>query len=151
MARKHSKKRGKSGSKRPPTKTAPEWVEMSAGEVEELVSEMAKQGYDSPAIGLKLRDEYGIPSVRNLSGKKVEKIMKESGQKLTYPVDLLNLIKKAVRMRKHLQKNITDTSNKKKLNDTESKIKSLVKYYRETGKLPEDWRYNPEKAALIVK
>ena len=151
MARMHSKKKGKSSSKKPPVKVAPSWVKYSPKEVEELIVSLARQGYNSTMIGLKLRDEYGIPSVKVLCKKSITQIMEENGIKIQYPDDLLNLIKKAVRMRKHLAENKRDIHNKVKLRHVESKIKRLVRYYRRVGKLPSDWVYDPDTAALIVK
>lgn len=151
MAKMHSKKRGKSGSKRPPTKVVPEWVEYSQGEVEELIAKMTKEGVPSALIGQRLRDAYGIPSVKNITNKSVTQIMKENGAKLEYPEDLLNLITKATKMRKHLERNKSDVHNKTKLIHVESKIKRLVRYYTSVGRLPAGWSYDPEKAALLVK
>ncbi len=151
MARMHSKKKGKSSSKKPPVKVAPSWVKYSPKEVEELIVSLARQGYNSTMIGLKLRDEYGIPSVKVLCKKSITQIMEENGIKIQYPDDLLNLIKKAVRMRKHLAENKRDVHNRVKLMHVESKIKRLVRYYRRVGKLPSDWVYDPDTAALIVK
>jgi len=151
MARMHSKKRGKSGSKRPPTKTVPEWVEYSAPEVEELVIDLGKKGMSPALIGQTLRDQYGIPSVRNITGKSLVQILVEGGVKVEYPHDLLDLIKRAMRMRRYLEKNRGDVHNRVKLSHVESKIKRLVKYYTRVGKLPEGWTYDPEAAALLVK
>ena len=52
-------------------------------------------------------------------------------------------------MRGHLKTNNRDISNKSK-SYTLSKIKRLVKYYR-GKKLSKDWKYEPEKAELLVK
>ncbi len=151
MAKMHSKKRGTSGSKRPVKKVVPEWVEYSPKEVEDLIAKLAKEGVPSAKIGQTLRDTYGVPSVKNITKKSITEVMIESGVKIEYPEDLMNLITKAIRMRKHLGKNKTDVHNKTKLIHTESKIKRLVRYYRRSGKLPADWSYDPEKAALLVK
>ena len=78
MARLHSKKRGKSGSKKPAVKSVPEWVEYSAHEAEEFVAKMGKEGQGPAAIGMALRDTYGIPSVQNLCGKSISEIMVEN-------------------------------------------------------------------------
>ncbi|MBM3228953.1 30S ribosomal protein S15 [Candidatus Parvarchaeota archaeon] len=151
MARLHSKKHGKSGSKKPANKTSPEWVGYSAHEVEDLVMKLRKEGMEIAQIGQKLRDVYGVPSVRNVAGKSITKIVKASGQKLEYPEDLLSLIRRAVNVRKHLGANKQDNHNKVKLRHIESKINRLVKYYGNSGKLPDGWIYEPEKAALLVK
>lgn len=151
MARLHSKKRGKSGSSRPAVKVTPEWVEYSAHEVEELIVKMGRDGRGPTIIGSALRDTYGIPSVQNLCGKPISAILRENGIKLEYPEDLINLIRRAMNMREHLRTNRSDKHNRTKLIHVESKIGRLVKYYTRNGQLPADWKYDPEKAALLVK
>jgi small subunit ribosomal protein S15 len=54
-------------------------------------------------------------------------------------------------MKKHLKAHKGDVHNKTKLIHVESKIKRLVKYYREVGMLPKKWKYEPEQAALLVR
>lgn len=151
MARMHSKKRGKSGSKRPSVKVAPEWTEYAPHEVEDLVIKMGKDGRGPTEIGMILRDTYGIASVQTLCSKPISRILTESGIKLTYPEDLINLIRRAVNMRVHLRTNRSDRHNRTKLIHVESKIGRLVKYYTKNGRLPADWKYDPETAALLVK
>ncbi len=101
-------------------------------------------------IGLKLRDQYGVPDVRLLTGKKLTRILEENGIEEDFPEDLLQLMRKAVNLRDHMEKNPSDTESKMDLNLVESKIRRLQKYYRKKGDLPKDWRYDPEKAALLV-
>ncbi|MBI5159771.1 30S ribosomal protein S15 [Candidatus Micrarchaeota archaeon] len=151
MARMHSKKRGKSGSKRPAAKIVPEWAESGKEEVEQEIIRMGKSGTSSADIGRILRDKHGVPSVKSLLGKSLTEILKNGGVKIEYPEDLLNLIKKAVLMRKHLAKNTRDTHNRVKLLHVESKIRRLAKYYRGAKALPKNWAYDPEKASLLVK
>ena len=151
MARMHARRKGKSGSKKPASKVPPKWVEKSPEEVEKLVVELAKQGHSTAMIGLILRDQYGIPDVRAVTGKKILTILKEHNLAPPIPEDLANLIRKAIRVRRHLEKNKKDMHNKVALERIESKIKRLVKYYKREGVLPPDWRYSPEKAAILVK
>lgn len=151
MARMHSRKRGKSRSRRPSVKVAPDWVEYPAHEVEELVVKLHKEGLTPTSIGLRLRDIYSIPSVKNICNKSIARILKDKEQEIGYPDDLLNLIKRAVRMGKHLEKNRPDKHNRTKLIHVESKIKRLSRYYRRTGRMPSDWVYDPEKAKLLVR
>lgn len=151
MARMHSRKKGKSGSKRPSVKVVPEWVEMSAQDAESLVVKMHKEGIQSAIIGQRLRDQYGVPSIESLTGKSIKKILEAQGLAPAYPDDLLNLIKKAVNMRKHLKTHKGDGLNTTKLIHVESKIKRLVKHYRSTGALPKNWKYDSEQAALLVR
>lgn len=151
MAHMHSKKRGKSSSERPVARSVPQWVEYSPQEVEELVLKIAKEGNSSAAIGAVLRDTYGVPSVRNVTGKRVQQILAAHGVVPEYPDDLLKLIKRAVSVRGHLKENKRDVRNGVKLVHVESKIKRLVDYYRREGRLPARWSYDPETAALLVK
>ena len=65
--------------------------------------------------------------------------------------DLYNLIKRAVNLHKHMDKNKKDSKSKHGLELLESKIRRLGKYYARTGKLPSDWKYSLDKAKLLVK
>ena len=150
MARMHSRKHGRAGSRKPSTKTPPSWVQLGKAEISELVTKLAREGHDEAAIGRMLRDANGVPSVRNVTGKKVSQMLAEANLAGQYPRDLMDLIKRAVKLHKHLKTNGTDIHNRSTLRRTESKIKRLVKYYR-GRKLPESWKYDPESAALLVK
>lgn len=151
MAHLHTRKKGRSGSKRPASKAVPAWVEYSKEDVEGLVLKLQKEGQSLPAIGAILRDTYGIPRVKLLCGKTVNQILAEHNVAPQYPPDMINLIIRAVNLREHLKTNKRDALNITKLNHIESKIRRLVAYYRKEGTLPEDWQYNPETAALLVK
>ena len=74
MARRYSKKKGKSGSTKPDSKAKPLWVKYSAKDVEKLILDLSKEGKKSSEIGLILSDKYGIPSVREITTKKITKI-----------------------------------------------------------------------------
>lgn len=153
MARMYSRKKGKSGSKKPVKKLAP-WVKYKPQEIEEIVIKLAKKGYSTSMIGTILRDQYGIPSTRlkkGGAGKKISQILKEKNLYPEIPEDLFNLIKKAVNLRKHLEKHRKDYTSKRGLEITESKIRRLSKYYIRKKVLPQDWKYDPEKAKLLVK
>jgi ribosomal protein S15P/S13E len=52
---------------------------------------------------------------------------------------------------KHMDSNTKDNTAKRGYQLTVSKIRRLAKYYKRNRKLPEDWRYTPEKAKLLVK
>jgi len=151
MARMHARKKGRSGSKKPPTKVPPSWVNAKPADVERLVVELAKKGYSPSMIGLILRDQYGIPDVRAITGKKVTQILRENGLAPSIPEDLANLIRRALRIRKHLEAHGKDMHNKVALIRVESKIRRLVKYYKREGVLPPDWKYSPDRAALLVR
>ncbi len=151
MARLHSKKKGKSGTKRPKSRTSPEWVGADVNEIKQLIVKMAKEGIPPSKIGLHLRDQLGIPSITALLGMSMTAFLKKEDAMPEYPEDLITLIRKAVRMREHLKKGKGDVHNKVKLHHVESKIVRLVNYYRDNGVLPKKWAYDPETVALLVK
>jgi small subunit ribosomal protein S15 len=150
MARMHSKKRGKSRSRRPLRTSAPTWSEYSREEVEDLILKYRREEYSPSVIGVLLRDQHGIPSVKLATGMKLTRILKEHGETPKLPEDLMNLMRQAVNLRKHLEENPKDLHSRRGLQLCESKIRRLVKYYR-GRKLPEDWRYDPERAELLVR
>jgi len=151
VARIHARKRGKAGSKRPSTRTVPRWVRYKKNEVEKLVIKLAKEGKSTSEIGLILRDQFGIPSVKLVTGKTTSQIMKENNLYPKYPEDFFNLLKQAVKLRDHLLKNKRDYTSKRGLELLESKIRRLGKYYIKKGLLPKDWKYDPEQAKLLVQ
>lgn len=150
MSRMYSRKRGKSGSKKPMKKVA-NWVEHSPKEIEALILKFAKKGHRSAEIGTILRDQYGIPDIKMFTKKSVSKIMKDNDIYPKLPEDLFNMLEKAVNLREHLRKNKKDATSKRGLELTESKVRRLGKYYKAQGMLAKDWKYDPEKAKLLVK
>ena len=150
MARMHSRRRGKSQSKKPDLATVPEWVTYTPQDVEEIIVKLAKDGNNPSTIGLILRDRYGIPDVRPLLGMKMTKVLEKNGAPLKLPEDIQSLINKSVALGTHVEKHKKDNHNRRGLFLIESKIRRLTKYYIRTGKLPKDWRYNAESARLLV-
>ncbi|HEY0196409.1 MAG TPA: 30S ribosomal protein S15 [Methanobacterium sp.] len=129
----------------------PEWIEYSNEEIEELILKLKKEGHPTSITGIILRDQYGIPDVKLITGMKITDILEKHNQGLEYPEDLMNLIRKAVNIRDHLKENPKDLHTRRGLRIVESKIRRLVRYYRNEGVLPEGWRYEPKQAALLVK
>jgi len=123
---------------------------MSNTEVESLVEKYAKEGMHPAKIGLVLKKEHKVPDIKAITGKTVSTIMKETNHELEFPADLMDLIKTSVGMRKHLETNNSDVHNKSNLRKIESKIRRLVKYYNQTGRL-NNWRYDAKTAALMVR
>jgi small subunit ribosomal protein S15 len=144
------KKKGRSHSTRPASLTAPRWVEYDPEEIEEIIVDLARKGYGPSMIGIVLRDQFGIPLVKPIIGKTITQVLEEHCMKMVVPEDLFRLMEKAVNLRRHLEEHPKDTHAKKGLLDLESKIRRLVNYYKEEGVLPEDWKYNPQQAKLIV-
>lgn len=145
MARIHKSRRGKSGSKKVYRNAPPEWVEMSKEEVVKKILELYNEGMEPSKIGMVLRDRYGIPSVRQITGKRLVDVLKENGVSIKYPEDLKALIRKALKLRKHLEAHKKDLHNRRGLQLIEAKIWRLSSYYKEKGLLPADWSYDPEK------
>ncbi|KGO75784.1 Ribosomal protein S13/S15, N-terminal [Penicillium italicum] len=66
------------------------------------------------------------------------------------PEDLYFLIKKAVAVRKHLERNRKDKDSKFRLILIESRIHRLSRYYKTVGVLPPTWRYESATASTLV-
>lgn len=150
MGRMHSKKHGKAGSVKPVKKTNPTWVSHKAKVVEQLIIKLAKSEKNTSEIGIILRDTYGIPNVKIVTGKKITQILKDNKLAPEMPENLRALIVRHINLMKHMENNNHDKTAKRGAELTESKINRLVKYYRRTGKLPADWKYDKAKAKLLV-
>jgi small subunit ribosomal protein S13e len=73
-----------------------------------------------------------------------------SGLAPEIPEDLYMLIKKAVAVRKHLDRNRRDKDSKFRLILVESRIHRLARYYRMNRKLSPNWKYESSTASAIV-
>jgi ribosomal protein S15P/S13E len=60
------------------------------------------------------------------------------------------LIKKAVSVRKHLERNRKDKDSKFRLILIESRIHRLARYYKTVGVLPPNWKYESATASTMV-
>ena len=147
----HARRRGRSGSTRPILTEKPEWVPLGSKEIEEQIVRMAKDGISSSRIGLVLRDQYGVPSVKLSMGKSITKVMEENDLVPKLPEDLVSLMKKAINLNAHVTENHKDNSNKRSLHLIEAKIRRLTKYYKKTGILPVDWKYSIKTAELQIQ
>ena len=150
MARIHARKKGRSGSHAIERKNHPSWSPVSSKDIEKLVLEKSKEGLSTSKIGALLRDTYGIPSVKLATNLTINGILKKNNLSSEIPEDLSNLMRKAVRLGEHLDKNAKDTHNKRALQLTESKIMRLVRYYKDNLVLPSDWKYSLDTAKLTV-
>jgi ribosomal protein S15P/S13E len=260
----HSNGKGIADSALPYKRTAPAWLKITAGEVEEHVSKLAKKGFTPSQIGVHLRDSYGIAQVRSVTGQKILRVLKKQGacsgragaerggggggdrrrrraddktnrgalsvagvralaalrvpaQRLpasstvsagmssracarrrstpgprpvartleeerrearpsapvssppvpssplpfppspllaglasALPEDLYFLIKKAVSVRKHLERNRNDKDSKFRLILIESRIHRIARYYKQARALPPTWRYESATASTLV-
>lgn len=141
MARIHAHTRGKSHSVRPTSKNSPPWLTSSPAEISSLVLQLSKEGLSPSMIGIKMRDEHGIPLVKNIVDKTITQIRSENGIKEEMPEDLHQLVQKALALQRHLRSHNTDHRNVRSLELIEAKIHRLSKYYKRNEKIPKDWKY----------
>ena len=97
---------------------------------------------------MRLRDEYGIPLVKPITGKSVGELLRENKLAPAIPEDLQNLLDSARRVQSHLNAFRADRKNVRSLELIEAKIYRLSKYYKEIGVLPQDFKYSAVVAQL---
>ncbi|MCL4437746.1 MAG: 30S ribosomal protein S15 [Thermoplasmataceae archaeon] len=139
MARMHTRKRGKGKSTRIYSESKPDWVELSSEELEKTVVDLKKGGATMSMIGIKLRDQYGIPGTKSVVGKKIGQILHDNNLSDAVPEDLMNLIKKYKNVSRHIQLNRNDSGNIRGQALLMSKILRLVRYYKRRGSLSKEW------------
>ncbi|KAA0042849.1 40S ribosomal protein S13 [Cucumis melo var. makuwa] len=140
---------GISASALPYKRTPPSWLKISSTDVEDNICKFAKKGLTPSQIGVILRDSHGIAQVKSVTGNKILRILKAHGLAPEIPEDLYHLIKKAVSIRKHLERNRKDKDSKFRLILVESRIHRLARYYKKTKKLPPVWKYASFEACGI--
>ena len=143
------KEKGSSHSKRPVQAAAPSWVKYTGEEVENQVVELARRGYGPSTIGTILRDQYGVPLVKQIAGKNLGPILQEKGMRAAVPEDLTDLVKRAVSVRRHLEEHPKDETSRRGLRLVEAKIHRISKYYKREGTISADWEYRPEEAMMM--
>jgi small subunit ribosomal protein S15 len=151
MGRMHSSSKGKSGSSKPYIKEVPTWQAYSAKEVEALVVKLAKDKHSAAKIGLILRDMYGVPSVQITTGKSISEILEEKGFKKQLPQDMIDIIRKYIDITKHVEQNNQDKTAKRGLVLAQSKLARLAKYYKRTGKIDANWKFDTQKAGIYLE
>ena len=134
----------------PYRKAPPSWVQISTNDLVDQIVKLAKKGSSPSQIGVTLRDTVGIPQVKGVTGSKILRILKKNGLAPQVPEDLYHLIKKAISIRKHLEKFRKDKDAKFRLILVESRIHRLARYYRNVKSLPATWRYNSKKADTLI-
>merc|ERR1711865_268610 len=137
----HSRGKGVSRSAKPYKRTPPQWLKTTPQDVEEHVCKLAKKGLAPSQIGVILRDSSGIAQVSSVTGQKILRLLKKNGLAPEIPEDLYMLIKKAVTIRKHLDRNRQDKDGKFRLILVESRIHRLARYYRPSRKLAPSFKY----------
>ena len=151
MAKMHARRRGKSASAKPLVTESPEWVPMSREEIEQTVVKLSKEGMTASKIGMTLRDQYAVPSVRLATGKTMYEILDANGLRPSLPDDLVALMRRAINVNLHMAENQKDMANNRNMQLIESKIRRLVKYYKRNDILPQDWEYSIKNAELLIE
>jgi small subunit ribosomal protein S13e len=146
----HGPGKGISQSAQPYRRTPPSWLKLTTADVTDHICKLAKKGLTPSQIGVILRDSHGVGKVKNVTGSKILRILKANGFAPEIPEDLYHLIKKAVAVRKHLEKHRKDKDAKFRLILIESRIHRLARYYRRTRQLPPAWKYEAATASALV-
>ena len=147
MARIHVHTHGKSHSTRPTPKSSPSWLTLSRDQVSSVIVSLSNDGLSPSEIGVRLRDEHGIPLVKPELGKSLSEVLAENKINPDMPEDLDKLVKKALGLQKHLKVHNSDHRNVRSLELIEAKIHRLSKYYKSTSKIAKNWKY----AAVIAQ
>jgi small subunit ribosomal protein S13e len=150
MGRMHSRGKGISQSALPYKRTPPSWLKITPSEVVDQVCKLAKKGLTPSQIGVILRDSHGIGQVKYVTGNKILRILRAQGLAPEIPEDLYHLIKKAVNVRKHLERHRKDTDAKFRLILIEARIHRLARYYKKVQTLPPTWKYDSATASALV-
>mmetsp|Transcript_21433 Transcript_21433/g.37917 ORF Transcript_21433/g.37917 Transcript_21433/m.37917 type:complete len:152 (-) Transcript_21433:452-907(-) len=150
MGRVYGPGKGISDSCLPYKRTPPSWLNVNPTELEDQVCKLAKKGLPPSQIGVILRDQHGIAQIKAVLGQKMFRLLKKNGLAPELPEDLYFLIKKAVSMRKHLERNRRDKDSKYRLILIESRIHRLSRYYKSSKALPPNWKYESSTASALV-
>jgi len=150
MGRMYGRGKGIAKSSIPYKKKPPRWLGISSSDVLKEIESLARKGYKPSQIGVILRDNFAIPQSRLITGGKILRILKKKGLAPEIPEDLYHLMKRAVSIRRHIEKNKRDKSSKYRLILVESKIHRLVRYYKLTKQIPSNWRYDYQTALALV-
>lgn len=151
MARRYSRRKGVSGSKKPIVKTKQAWLRYQPKEIELIIVKLARGGKNASQIGIALRDIYGVPDVRMALGRRMADILAEKNLLPHLPDDMTALIRRSLAIRKHLEENKKDMTAKRGMQLTDAKINALAKYYKGIGKVPLEWKYDPETVKVYLE
>ena len=122
----------------------------SDDEIEKLVVKLREEGHQPSVIGMKLRDQYGIPDVQEATGRSITTILEDNDKGLDVPEDLHSLLVKAAKLQEHLEENPKDATAIQGLQKTEDKIRSLASYHKDAGNLASDWAYDDETVNIFL-
>lgn len=131
-----------------PSTMKSDWVKLTPEQIGKLVVEMNKEGLNASQIGIKLRDEHAISSIKSVTGKNMKGFMEDNGINQEIPEDLEALVKRALSLQNHLKSNKGDRKNVRSLELLEAKVHRLSKYYKKKNVIPKNWKYKSVIAQL---
>ncbi|XP_036101160.1 40S ribosomal protein S13-like [Molossus molossus] len=108
-------------------RSIPIWLKLTSVDVKEQIY---KKGLTPSQINVILRDSRGIAQARFVTDNRILRILKSKRLAPDLFEDLYHLIKKAVAVQKHLERNRKDKDAKFCLVLIESHIHRLTQYYR---------------------
>lgn len=150
MGRMHGQGKGISKRVIPYKRTPPSWLKIKSEEVEDKVCKLARKGLSPSQIGVVLRDSHGVGLVKNVTGKKIVRILQANGLQPDIPEDLYSLLRSAVIKRKHISRMNNDKVARYHLKLIEAKIHRITRYYKRIKVLAPNWKYTPESADALV-
>ena len=111
-------------------------------------------------LGFLVRDKRRAPdegriqgsrsNVRLVLGERISQVLARNEISPEIPEDLMNLMRKALKMLDHLNSNRKDIHNRRQLELVESRIRRLSRYLKGTGALDSDWTYKRDQLRLAV-
>mgnify|MGYP001593693614 CR=1 FL=1 len=101
------------------------WLKYTEEEVKAIILKLANKGLTAEKIGLIIKDQYGIPSVR-IYGLKIKQVL---GDKFQEPT-IINLEKKVKKIEEHLKKNKPDKKAKRAVTITSAKLRKRKEYQK---------------------
>ena len=150
MGRMYGPGKGVAASSVPFKRTPPSWLKKSTKNIVQTIVSLAVKGLQPSMIGLQLRDSMGVAQSKNVTGRKIVRILKHHGKAPSMPEDLYCLIKRAVSMRKHLERNRRDMDTKYRLIHVETRIHRLTRYYKKVKRVPPTYKYESANASSAV-
>uniref|UniRef100_A0A7N5KQ27 40S ribosomal protein S13 n=1 Tax=Ailuropoda melanoleuca TaxID=9646 RepID=A0A7N5KQ27_AILME len=117
--------------------SVPTWLKLTSDDTKGANLQIGQGGPDSLTNGVILSDAHGVAQVRFVTGNKILTILKSKGLAPNLPEDLYHLIKKAVAVQKHLERNRKDEDAKFRLILIESPIHRLettTTTWKQTGR-----------------
>ncbi|BBL45489.1 30S ribosomal protein S15 [Nanobdella aerobiophila] len=123
--------------------------DVSKEEIDNIIKDLHNKGYTSSYIGKYIKDQKGV-NFKELYKTKITRYMKSINIKYDIPEDLLFLLKRISKILKHLESNKQDKVTKKSLEEIETQVLSLIKYYKKRNKLPKSFEYSRDLAKMYA-